>query len=88
MDNITENSFIEVSRKNDDLGRNVISVREKKTAVKEILVYNNNNLNGSFLYFNGNFDPEKVCQMAQNEDFQKIGDGPINQFDMKGTPGI
>ena len=26
--------------------------------------------------------------MAQNEDFQKIGDGLINQFNRKGTPGI
>lgn len=88
MNNITGNSFIEVYRKNDDLRRNVVSVREKKSAVKEILIYNNNNLKGSFLYFNGNFDPEKVRQLAQNEDFQKIGDGLINQFNMKGTPSI
>lgn len=83
MNNITGNSFIEVYRKNDDLKRNVVSVREKKSAVKEILIYNNNNVNGSFLYFNGNFDPEKVRRMAQNEDFQKIGDGLINQFSMQ-----
>ena len=88
MNNITGNSFIEVYRKNDDLRRNVVSVREKRSAVKEILIYNNNNLNGSFLYFNGNFDPEKVRQMAQNEDFHKIGEGLINQFNMKGTPGM
>jgi hypothetical protein len=88
MNGITGNSFIEVYRKNDNLRRNVVSVREKKSAVKEILIYNNNNVNGSFLYFNGNFDPEKVRQMAQNEDFQKIGDGLINQFNMKGTSGI
>lgn len=83
MNTITGNSFIEVYRKNDDLRRNVVSVREKKNAVKEILIYNNNNVNGSFLYFNGDFDPEKVRQMAQNEDFQKIGDGLIDQYSMK-----
>lgn len=89
MNNITGNSFIEVYRKNDDLKRNIISIREKKNAVKEILIYNNNNLNGSFLYFNGNFDPAKVRKMAENEDFQKLGDGLINQFNFKnGTPGI
>ncbi len=88
MNNMTGNSFIEVYRKNDDQKRNVVSIREKRNAVKEILIYNNNTTRGSFLYFNGNFDPVKVREMAKNEDFQKIGDGLINQFNMKGTPGI
>lgn len=88
MNGITGNSFIEVYRKNDDLKRNVVSIREKRDAVKEILIYNNNNLNGSFLYFNGNFDPVKVREMAKNEEFQKLGDGLINQYNMGPTPGI
>ena len=87
MNGITGNSFIEVYRKNDNLKRNIVSIREKRNAVREILIYNNNNLNGSFLYFNGNFDPIKVREMAKSEEFQKLGDGLINQFGM-GTPGI
>ena len=88
MNGITGSSFIEVYRKNDNLKRNIVSIREKRNAVKEILIYNNNNLNGSFLYFNGNFDPVKVRQMAQNEGFQKLGNGLINQYNMGATPGI
>lgn len=88
MNGITGNSFIEVFRKNDNLNRNVVSVREKKNAVKEILIYNNNNQKGSFLYFNGDFDPAKVRQMAQNEEFQKMGEGLIYQYNMGSTPGI
>lgn len=87
MNGITGNSFIEVYRKNDELKRNIVSIREKRNAVKEILIYNNNAVNGSFLYFNGNFDPVKVRQMAKSEEFKKLGDGLINQFGM-GTPGI
>jgi hypothetical protein len=87
MNGITGRSFIEVYRKNDNLKRNIVSIREKKNAVKEILIYNNNTSRGSFLYFNGNFDPIKVRQMAKNEEFQKLGDGLINQFGM-GTPGL
>ncbi len=87
MNGITGNSFIEVYRKNDALKRNVISIREKKNTVKEILIYNNDAVKGSFLYFNGNFDPVKVRAMAQNEEFQKLGNGLIHQFNM-GTPGI
>ncbi|MGB6152308.1 MAG: DUF4252 domain-containing protein [Pricia sp.] len=88
MNGITGSSFIEVFRKNDELNRNVVSIREKRDAVKEILIYNNNNINGSFLYFNGDFDPAKVRQMAQNEDFQKMGEGLIDQYNIRPTPGI
>lgn len=89
MNGITGNSFIEVYRKNDELKRNVVSIREKRDAVKEILIYNNNNQNGWFLYFNGNFDPVKVRQMANNEEFQKLGEGLINQYNLGNTsPGV
>jgi hypothetical protein len=87
MNNITGNSFIEVFRKNDDLKRNVVSIREKRNTVKEILIYNNNNINGSFLYFNGNFDPVRVREMAKNSEFDKLTDGLIKQFSTK-TPGV
>lgn len=85
MNGITGNSFIEVFRKNDDLKRYVVSVREKKNSVKEILIYNNNNQQGSFLYFNGDFDPVKVREMAKNQDFDKLANGLINQFSVKTT---
>jgi len=87
MNGITGNSFIEVYRKNDELKRNVVSIREKRNSVKEILIYNNNNLTGSFLYFNGDFDPVKVRDLAKNNEFGKLGDGLIKQFSA-GTPGI
>ena len=87
MNSITSNSFIEVYRKNDNLKRNVVSIREKRNAVKEILIYNNNAKRGSFLYFNGNFDPVKVREMAKNNDFTKLGDQLIDQYNVE-TPGI
>lgn len=80
MNGITGSSFIEVFRKNDDLNRNVVSIREKRDAVKEILIYNNNGQNGSFLYFNGDFDPVKVRQLAKEDKFKSLGEGIINQF--------
>jgi hypothetical protein len=64
MKAIKGNSFIEVCRKNDNLNVNVVSIREKCDAVKEVLISTNNSQNGFFLYFNGNFDPEKVWQLA------------------------
>jgi len=83
MNGITGNSFIEVYRKNDNLKRNVVSIREKKNSVKEILIYKNNNQKGSFLYFNGNFDPAKVREMAKNNKFENLSDSLIQQFNGK-----
>jgi len=87
MNGITGSNFIEVFRKNDNLKRNIISVREKKNTVKEILIYNNDNTKGSFLYFNGNFDPAKVRQMAKNNAFDKLSTNLIQQLNST-TPGF
>ncbi len=80
MNRMTTNSFIEVYRKNNELQRNVVSIREKRNVVKEILVYNNNNINASFLYFNGAFDPSKVKSLAEDEKFKVISEGLFQQF--------
>lgn len=87
MNNFGSNSFIEVFRKNDNLKRNVVSIREKRDVVKEIIIYNNDTNKGSFLYFNGNFDPLKVRELAKNNQFEKFTSGLIPQMNL-GTPGI
>lgn len=88
MNTITGNSFIEVFRKNDELKRNVISIREKRNAVKEILIYNNNNIRGSFLYFNGDFDPVKVRKMAKSSEFNKLPNSLVKEFNMQSSEEI
>ena len=87
MNSITGNSFIEVFRKNDNLKRNVVSIRERGNSVREILVYKNDNATGSILYFNGDFDPVKVKEMAEAGKFENISEGLIKQFNAR-TPGI
>ena len=87
MNNFTQGSFIEIFRKNDDLKRNVVAVREKRDVVKEIMIYNNNNANGSFLYFSGNFDPNSVKALAKENAFEELSSNLLTQLNL-GTPGI
>ena len=87
MNNFASSSFIEVFRKNDELKRNVVSIREKRDVVKEILIYNNNNTTGSFLYFNGNFDPIKVRDLAKKNEFDNFSNALLPQMNLT-TPGI
>jgi hypothetical protein len=87
MNNFAGGSFIEVFRKNDELKRNVVSIREKRDVVKEILIYKNDNVTGSFLYFNGNFDPMKVRELAKNQEFESFTQGLLPQMNLA-PPGI
>ena len=87
MNSLTGNSFIEVFRKNDKTKRNVVSIRERRNVVKEILVYNNDNLSGSILYFSGNFDPVMVRDLAEKNKFDAISSGLVGKFNPQ-TPGI
>lgn len=82
MSSFTSGSFIEVFRKNDELKRNIISIREKGDVVKEIMIYKNDNVTGSFLYFNGNFDPLKVRAMAKNQEFDSFSKGLLPQLNI------
>ena len=87
MNNFASGSFIEVFRKNDELKRNEVSIREKRDVVKEILIYKNDNVTGSFLYFNGNFDPMKVRELAKNQEFESFTQGLLPQMNLT-PPGI
>ena len=85
MNIIAGSKFIEIYRKNDGLKRNVIAVRERKNVVKEILIYNNNTQQATFLYFNGNFDPIRVREMAQKAKFEELTNGLIQQFNIESS---
>jgi hypothetical protein len=65
-------SFVEIFRKNQGDQRNLVSIRERRGSVREILVYNTGALNGSLLYVRGRFDPAKIRDMARDESFSKL----------------
>ena len=74
INNLTSSSFIEVYRKNDEAKRNVISIREKRNTVKEILFYKTDNLNTTLLYLNGNYEPAKVRSLAESDQFDNVAE--------------
>ncbi len=74
INNLTSSSFIEVYRKNEEAKRNVISIREKRNVVKEILFYKTDSFNTTLLYLNGNFEPSKVRNLAESDQFNKVSE--------------
>lgn len=66
INKLTTANFVEIFRKNEDPIRTLISVREKKDVVKEIMVYKTTPKNSSVFYLNGNFDPNMVRKYAKD----------------------
>ena len=82
INNLTNDSFIEVFRKNQDDIRTLISVREKKDVVKEIVISKNGLKNNSVFYLNGNFNPERVREYAKSDKLDNLTNTVLGQFNL------
>lgn len=80
--NLTTDNFIEVFRKNEEDIRTLISVREKKDVVKEIIISKNGLKNNSVFYLNGNFNPERVREYVKTDKFDKLSNSVLQQFNL------
>jgi len=83
INGLVSNSFVEVYRKNEDKKRTLISLREKRDVVKEIIIYNNGTKNNSIFYFKGNFDPSRVRKYVNNKKFDSLSKTVFRQFNHK-----
>jgi len=72
INGLVSNNFVEVFRKNEDENRTLISLREKRDIVKEIIIYKNNNKNNSIFYLNGNFNPNKVREYVKSNELDNL----------------
>lgn len=82
INNLTTTSFVEVFRKNEDPVRTLISVREARDVVKEIMVYKTSLKNSSVFYMNGNFDPNRVRKYAKEGNFDKLSNSLMQQYNI------
>ena len=82
INGLVSNSFVEVFRKNEEENKTLISVREKRDVVKEIIIYKNNSKNNSIFYLNGNFDPAKVREYVKNDKLDNLSNSilQLNNF--------
>ena len=80
MDNLESGSFIEIYRRNNPQGKNVVSIRENGRSVKEVVVYTSDMNTGSILYFSGDFAPAKIREMANTSGFDKFATSLLLEF--------
>ncbi len=77
---ITNKKYIEIFRSNEEAKRTVVSAREKKEVLQEIVVYSTTGLKNSILYFKGEFNPEKIKNLATKGTFTNFSDALQNQY--------
>jgi hypothetical protein len=82
INNLTTTKFIEVFRKNEDPVRTLISVRENKTVVKEIMIYKTAPKTSSVFYLNGNFNPNTVRKYAKEGNLDKLSNTFMQQYNL------
>lgn len=85
INGLVSNNFIEVFRKNEDKKRTLVSIRENRDVVKEIIIYKNGLNNNSIFYFKGNFDPNKVRKYVKENKFDNLSNTVLQQFNFNST---
>ena len=82
INNLTTANFKELYRKNEDENRTLVSLRERRDVVKEIMIYSNKNNKNSILYLNGDFNPAKVREYANDKKFDNLLNNFTNQYNV------
>ena len=82
INGLVSNRFVDVYRKNEETKRTLISVRENRDVVKEIIVYKNDKKSNSVFYLKGNFNPEKVREYVKNDEFDKLSSTVLQQYNL------
>ena len=80
INNLTTAKFIEVFRKNQDPIRTLVSVRENKDVVREIMIYKTAPKTSSVFYLTGNFNPNTVRKYAEEGNFDKLSNTLMQQY--------
>ncbi|MEL4308463.1 DUF4252 domain-containing protein [Joostella sp. CR20] len=72
IDKITKSGYSDIFRKNNSDSRSLLTVKEDGNTIKQIILHNSSGTNNSLLYLKGNFDADKIKQMAESDDFSNF----------------
>ena len=88
INNLTTAKFVEVFRNNADPVRTLVSVREARDVVKEIMIYKTAPNQSTVFYMNGNFDPNRVRSYAKNGDFDQLTNSLMQHYQIENSTSI
>jgi hypothetical protein len=85
INQLTNERFTDIYRKNDLLKRTLVSVREQGTIIKEVIVHTTAAEKHTVLYLNGNFNPTTIKQYAETGKFDNLAQSITQQYSWNTT---
>lgn len=80
INQLTNDRFTDIFRKNDNFKRTLVSVREQGNSIKEVIVHKTTNGKHSVLYLNGNFNPTTIKEYAESGKFDNLTQSITQQY--------
>ncbi|OSY88120.1 hypothetical protein WH52_08860 [Tenacibaculum holothuriorum] len=90
MNLVTANGYSDILRKNTKEKVKVISVVEDGAIVKRAIVFNSTLTKTSAFYLKGNFDPNRIRELSETNQFEDLSNKLIQSYQMPSsvTPGF
>ena len=89
MDLVTANNFTDILRTNTVDKTKIISVKENGDIVTQAIIFNSTLAKTSVIYLKGNFDPNKIKQLSETNQFEDLSNKLLQNYQPKSiTPGF
>ena len=89
MDLMTNNSFTDILSTNTVEKAKIISVKEDGNVVTQAIIFNSTLAKTSVIYLKGRFDPNKLKQLSETNQFENLSNKLIQNYQPKAiTPGF
>ncbi|MCL7753805.1 DUF4252 domain-containing protein [Polaribacter sp. Z022] len=89
MDLVTANNFTDILRTNTVDKTKIISVKENGDVVTQAIIFNSTLAKTSVIYLKGNFDPNKIKQLSETNQFEDLSNKLLQNYQPKSiTPGF
>ena len=89
MNLVTENNFTDILRTNTSEKTKIISVKENGDVVTQAIIFNSTLAKTSVIYLKGNFDPNKLKQLSETNQFENLSSKLMQNYQPKSiTPGF
>ncbi|KGL58716.1 DUF4252 domain-containing protein [Polaribacter sp. Hel1_85] len=89
MDLVTTNNFTDILRTNTVEKTKIVSVKEDGDVVTQAIIFNSTLAKTSVIYLKGRFDPNKLKQLSETDQFENLSNKLIQNYQPKAiTPGF
>ncbi|WP_159017981.1 DUF4252 domain-containing protein [Algibacter sp. L3A6] len=88
MNAVTNSGYTDVFRKNDVVNTRIISVKELGVVVTDAIIFNSTENETTAYYLQGNFDPEKIKSLADEDAFGEFSNSLMQSYNTNINPSF